>query len=398
VNAGTTTITAASEGKQDAVTLTVTPVPPASVEVTPGSAMIAAGGGTVQLTAMVRDASGNVLAGRPVTWSTSQSALASVSSSGLVTGGTGVGNVTITAASGGATGTASVIISQAPGTSLNEGYCAAGPLQKMDVYVPAASFPRPAPVAVFIHGGAWQSGDKSEYTNIWRFAKIKDSLRARGYIVANLNYRLATATSNQWPAQIQDVKCAVKHLRANANRWGLDPTRFGAWGTSAGSHLAAMLGLTGPSPSGFEPSQHGSQSSRVQAVADLAGPTDLTKPDELGFDYDVVFSSSADSANASPVNHVSPEDAPFLILHGSNDTIVDELQATALYNLLQISGVTSDLVLYPGLDHTFEPSAAALENQIADRVADFFDTHLRDGAAAANLFASSVESHTTGAP
>jgi acetyl esterase/lipase len=267
----------------------------------------------------------------------------------------------------------------------------------MDLYVPDASAPRPAPVAIFIHGGAWQSGDKSEFTNNWRFSSVRSRLIARGYIVANLNYRLATATTNQWPAQIHDVKCAVKHLRANANVWGVDLTRFGAWGTSAGSHLAAMLGLTSPS-AGLEPSQHSSQSSRVQAVADLAGPTDLTKPGELNFDYSMVFTSSADSANASPVNHVSSTDAPFLILHGSNDTVVEEIQATALHNLLQLSGVTSTFTRLNGLDHGFEPSSTTTRAQIAEQIADFFDAHLGGSAAATNLFATSVESYSSDSP
>jgi acetyl esterase/lipase len=397
VSQGTTTIRALSEGQQDAVTLTVTAIPPGSVDVTPGSAMIAAGGGTVQLTATVRDQNGNVLTGRPVTWSSSQSGLAAVSSAGLVTGGSGVGSVTITAVSGGVSGTAPIVVSRAEGTYGDQGYCAAGSQQKMDLYVPDPSFPRPAPVAVFIHGGAWQSGDKSEFTNNWRFSSVRSRLIARGYIVANLNYRLATATSNQWPAQIHDVKCAVKHLRANANVWGVDSPRFGAWGTSAGSHLAAMLGLTSAS-AGLEPSQHTSQSSRVQAVADLAGPTDLTKPTELNFDYSLVFTSTADSVNASPVNYVSSTDGPFLILHGSNDTVVEEAQATALYNLLQLSGVTSTYTRLSGLDHGFEPSSTTTRAQIAEQIADFFDAHLRGGASAANLFATSVESYTTGSP
>jgi acetyl esterase/lipase len=396
VSAGTATITAASEGRQDIVMLTVTLVPPASIEVTPGTALIAAGGGTIQLTATLRDADGKLLAGRPVSWSSSQTSLATVSSTGLVTGGAGVGSVTISASSGGTTGTASILVTRAGGTYIDEGYCAAGPQQKMDVYVPAASFARPRPVAVFIHGGAWQSGDKSEYISSWRFSSIRSRLIARGYIVANLNYRLATSTSNTWPAQIHDVKCAVKHLRANAHVWGLDRGRFGAWGTSAGSHLALMLGVTAPG-AGLEPSQHSSQSSRVQAVADLAGPTDLTKPDELNFDYSEVFTSSADWAVASPVNHVTGDDAPILILHGSADTIVEAPQPTALYNLLQLSGVPSTYVLLSGLDHTFSPSSTETRDQVSDQIADFFDTHLGQGSAA-TLFVSSLEPDAGGTP
>jgi acetyl esterase/lipase len=374
---GQATITATSEGRSGTAQITVTAAggTPATVEVTPGSAMVAAGGGKVQLTATVRDGNGVELPNSPVTWSSGGSA-ASVSTSGLVTGSS-QGSVTITATSGGKSGTADVIITKAPGL-YTAGYCATHSQRKMDVYIPAASFPRPLPAAIFFHGGAWTSGDKSNAG--WRFTSIKNELLARGYLVVNANYRLATSTTNKWPAQINDAKCAIRSLRGNRATWGADPARIGAWGTSAGSHLAALLGLTDASDGGFlEGTGWVSQSSRAQAVVDMAGPTDLTQPGELHFDYSQVFTGSDQWPGASPVSYVDGGDSPFLIMHGTNDAVVDEIQSTRLHNLLQLSGVGSTFQSIVNGDHGFDPlsSISPTQSQIVQQVANFFDANVK---------------------
>jgi acetyl esterase/lipase len=395
---GQATITATSDGKSGTALITVTATggTPATVEVTPGSAMVAAGGGKAQLTATVRDGNGVVLPNSPVTWSSSGSA-ATVSSTGLVTG-SAQGTVTITATSGGKSGTASVIVSKAAGVYGTQGYCASHTQRKMDIYVPAASFARPLPVAVFFHGGAWQSGDKS--SSGWRFTSVKNELLARGYIVANVNYRLATSTTNKWPAQIEDAKCAVRSIRGNAGTWGADPARFGAWGTSAGAHLAALLGLTDPS-AGFEGPGWTSQSSRVQAVVDMAAPTDLTRTGELHFDYTQVFTSTSQYGPASPVNYVTGDDGAFLIMHGTNDAVVDVIQSNRLHNLLQLAGVGSTFQSITNADHAFEPAASISPNQsqIVQQVANFFDVNVKTLPQTAPVFlAASLRPYSEDAP
>jgi acetyl esterase/lipase/uncharacterized protein YjdB len=401
VGGGQATITATSEGRSGTSQITVTAGGGggvATVQITPGSAMVAAGGGKVQLTATVRDGNGAVIPNSAVTW-TSNGTAASVSSTGLVTG-SALGSVTITASSGGKSGTASVIVSRAAGVYATQGYCISHSQRKMDVYTPAASFPRPAPLAIFFHSGAWQSGDKSSPG--WRFTLVKNELLARGYIVVNANYRLATATTNKWPAQIHDAKCAVRSLRGNSATWGTDPARVGAWGTSAGGHLAALLGLTDASDGpAIEGDGWLSQPSRVQAVVDMAGPTDLTRTDELNFDYTQVFTSSAAWAGASPVNWVNAGDSPFLIMHGTNDVVVEPIQATRLHNLLQLSGVGSTFQSITNGDHGFDPPASInpTQSQIVQQVATFFDANVKTLPVTAPVFlAASLRPYAEYAP
>jgi len=143
---------------------------------------------------------------------------------------------------------------------------------KLDVYFPSASRD-PVPLAIYVHGGGWTSGSKSAGAGFLD----KDELLARGWLVAAVDYRLAPQF--KWPAQIQDVKAAVRFLRANAARFGVDGTRIGVWGGSAGGHLVAMLGLT-DAAAGFDDSGGNfDQSSRVSAVVDYFGPADFTAGD-----------------------------------------------------------------------------------------------------------------------
>jgi uncharacterized protein YjdB len=401
VAAGTATISATSEGKSGTTALSVTVVPVATVSVTPAAAMFARNG-TVSLTATLRDGSGNVLTNRSVTWTSSNTAIATVASTGARTAtvtGAGVGQATITATSDdGKSGTATLTVTYAAGTYLDRGYCSANPWRRLDLYVPSASKPRPAPVAVFIHGGAWASGDKSD--GGWRFTSTKTELLNRGYIVANLNYRLmndTTPASNMWPAQINDVKCAVRWLRGKADSLGADQRRFAAWGTSAGSHLAAMLGVT-TSSAGFDAPELGfsDESSEVQAVADLSGPVDLTQPDELLFDYAQVFTTTDPASsvmiNASPVHYAGAASPPFLIIHGDHDDVVLLAQSERLYARLWMSGASVDSIMVKNADHSLSPvpgtSISPTQTQIVQRIANFFDASLPSGAAPSALLAA----------
>lgn len=133
--------------------------------------------------------------------------------------------------------------------------------QKLDLYLPTPTN-GPLPVIIWIHGGAWRAGSK-EQCRAARFSQ-------RGYAVASLNYRLSQHAV--FPAQIEDCQAAVRWLRANAAKCRLDPERFGAWGSSAGGHLVALLGTAGDAQA-FERGPHPAISSRVQAVVDFFGPT-----------------------------------------------------------------------------------------------------------------------------
>lgn len=139
--------------------------------------------------------------------------------------------------------------------------------QKLDLYVPA-DIGENLPLIIWVHGGAWRGGNKTHY-------RPMEYLRA-GYAGASISYRLSQHAV--FPAQIEDVKAAVRWLRANAETYRLDPNRFAAWGTSAGGHLVAMLGTAGDVAE-FEVGENLKVSSKVQAVVDYFGPTDFLQMD-----------------------------------------------------------------------------------------------------------------------
>jgi acetyl esterase/lipase len=215
--------------------------------------------------------------------------------------------------------------------------------QRLDLYLPPTG-EGPFPVVVWVHGGGWQGGDKRLGPSSPALA-----LRARGFAVASVNYRLSGEAT--FPAQIHDVKAAVRWLRANAARHRLDGARMGAWGVSAGGHLAALLGTSG-GVAELEGSALGNatHSSRVAAVVDWYGPADfpnfaahglaagcgaVRSLAELGALLGGPPSQWPEAARlASPVTWVSADDPPFLIQHGTEDCTVPWPQSKALHDAL----------------------------------------------------------------
>jgi acetyl esterase/lipase len=268
-----------------------------------------------------------------------------------------------------------------PGASYRDvTYCSPdGVAQKMNVFYPKQLSDKPMPITVYIHGGGWTAGDKGSGAG----SQDIQELLARGYIVASLDYRLAP--QYKWPSQITDVKCAIRHLRANAATYKLDPNKIGVWGGSAGGHLVAMLGTTDKS-AGFDVGEYADQSSRVQAVVDLFGPADLpamlTGRAEIA-GRTVFGATSRDDlilVQASPVTYITPDDPPFLILQGDKDTTVPPEQSQILYDKLKTGGVTATLVIVKDAEHSFRPSGGTISPTRAEltrMIADFFDKHLK---------------------
>ncbi len=259
-------------------------------------------------------------------------------------------------------------------------YCTPdGVAQKMDVMYPRPIGEKPLPVAVYIHGGGWTAGDKSGGAG----SLDARELLARGYLVVSLNYRLAP--QYKWPAQITDVKCAIRHLRAHAAMYHLDSNKIGVWGSSAGGHLVAMLGTTDQS-AGFDVGEYADQSSRVQAVVDLFGPADLPamlNERALVIGQTVFGATSRDDpilVKASPVTYITPDDPPFLILQGDKDNTVPPEQSQILYDKLKAAGVTATLVIVKNAGHGFAPSGGDISPSRAEltkMIGNFFDQHLK---------------------
>lgn len=243
----------------------------------------------------------------------------------------------------------------------------------MDVYAPRNAAGA-TPVVVYVHGGAWMSGDKSEGTGAIMMPALLDA----GFTVATVNYRLAPQFT--FPAMIEDVKCAIRSLRAHAGDYGIDPDRIGAWGGSAGGHLVSLLG-TADASAGFDVGEYLDYPSEVQAVVDMFGPADLTTLFPTGLEglRDSVF-DAFDLALASPVTHVTPDDPPFLILHGDADPVVPIAQSEALFAQLQAAGVPVQFVRVQHAGHSFVPASAEpispSRAEITQLVVEFFTEQL----------------------
>lgn len=216
--------------------------------------------------------------------------------------------------------------------------------QRLDLYLPAKA-DKPRPLIIWIHGGGWSGGDKASCPAA-RYV-------ADGYAVASLNYRLSGEAV--FPAQIQDCKAAVRWLRANAAKNGIDPEKFAVWGSSAGGHLVALLGTAGASTHFAQVGGNAGVSEAVQAVCDLFGPTDLLLMDKHAagkgaFRHDDPGSPEArliggpiqenkDKAErVSPLRYLTKDCPPFLILHGIHDRTVPIGQSELLAERLKANG------------------------------------------------------------
>jgi acetyl esterase/lipase len=209
---------------------------------------------------------------------------------------------------------------------------------------------------------------------------LNQALVDQGFAVASIDIRQVPL--HPWPAPIEDAKCAVRFLRTHAAELGIDPNHIGAYGTSAGANLASLLGTAGTS-AGFDVGEYLDQSSHVQAVVDMYGPTELNQMnDSSTFGRAVVQfalgSSAAARESASVVNYVSPDSARFLILHGTDDMLVRPHHSAALAERLQALGVPATLVLVQGTGHSMttpgqQPSPQAVQ---AMSVAFFRDSLL----------------------
>ena len=254
-----------------------------------------------------------------------------------------------------------------------------GARQMLDVFYPEKS-DQPLPLIVWIHGGAWLGGGK-ERAPAMPF--LKD-----GFVVASVTYRFSQDAI--FPAQIQDCKAAIRWLRAHAAELNIDRKRVGVWGASAGGHLVALLGVAGEEK-GWDVGENLDQSSRVQAVVNWFGPADmLTMGSQSGPDTALAHNEpgspeskliggavqeNADKARAaSPVNYVTKDDAPMLLMHGDKDRLVPHAQSVELLDLLKKAGVEAELKTMEGAGHGdgsfHKPEATAM-------VREFFVKHLK---------------------
>ena len=241
-----------------------------------------------------------------------------------------------------------------------------------DVFLPPVE-EKNRPAVLFIHGGGWIEGDRSQ-------------LRGYGILLARLgfvcmcnSYRLSNESI--WPAQIQDVNCAIRYLRANATDLGLDPNRIGVSGNSAGGHLSLMAAATNYDQIFEGEGGNNEVSSEIKAVCAIYPPTtirQLEMPNPLENAFLMLMGKEAkkeDYDKASPLNYVTEDYPPCMLIHGSTDSVVRLKDSTKFYEKLIEFNRPASLHIFSEEEHAFdgEPDYG---RAIADLQALFFLKYL----------------------
>ncbi len=251
---------------------------------------------------------------------------------------------------------------------------------KLDLYVPEKG-DGPFPVVVWIHGGGWLGGEKTDCP------PLNLGYCQNGYAAASLSYRFSNVAP--YPAQIEDCKAAIRWLRAHAKEYNLDPDHIGVWGGSAGGHLVCLLGVTGKTKK-FDVGDNLDQSSEVQAVCNFFGPTDvLTGLDGLDPNTDLtkalvgmytsllggpVSEKTELAKEASSTTYADANSAPFLHVHGTVDLLVPVEQAEKLHDKLRQADVWSRLFILPRAGHG---GAEFADPKLLEEIRLFFDKNLK---------------------
>lgn len=235
--------------------------------------------------------------------------------------------------------------------------------QVMDVYLPAGRDTANTKVLLFIHGGSWSGGDKSDFDSA--IASIRKSLT--DYAIFNINYRLAANGLNRFPAQMEDIQSDINFIESNAGNYKINTSKVVLIGASAGAHLALLQAYKNNS------------NGKVKAVIDLFGPTDLTslynnhpipaasQPVLVNFLGATPVTNAALYQQASPINFINTQTVPTLIFHGEADYIVPISQSSTLKTKLEAAGVKVSMITYPAEGHGWYGASLAdtIEKTIA---------------------------------
>lgn len=234
--------------------------------------------------------------------------------------------------------------------------------------------PRPRdyalPLVVFVHG----SGDTRQAGTIEDFPSALAALAAQGYVIASVNYRLSGEA--RFPAALQDVKSAIRWLRARSSEYNIDTTRVAVWGVSGGAQIAALAGVACGVPL-FAPEGEASNmpADCVQAVVSWSGATDLkTQADVELLGCPPAACAPGLARIASPLSYVSVTSPPFLLVQGGADTRVPAAQTQTFHDALRAKNVPVELVTFPGVGHDLGRDGApdaAVNRQALDKVAAF---------------------------
>lgn len=256
----------------------------------------------------------------------------------------------------------------------------------LDLYR-ATSASSPQPLVIYIHGGGWMNGHTRQSGAFSDFPAVLADLAARGYVVASLEYRLSREAP--FPAAIDDVRTAIRFLKANAAPYGIDAGRVGVWGGSAGGQLAALAALDcGAAPAGADKA-NATQSDCVQAGVGWYGVYDfatmpksnIPQAENAYLDCEKVSCPADRIAAASPAAHVDRKDPPMLLIHGTEDRVVPVSQSQELAAKLKAAYVPVTLDIIAGVGHSWiganEGATRAASLRALDLTFRFFDARLK---------------------
>jgi acetyl esterase/lipase len=258
----------------------------------------------------------------------------------------------------------------------------------VDIYTRGAAGPA-RPLVLFIHGGGWTSGHTRHSGALANFPQVLADLAAEGFVVASLEYRLAAEAP--YPAQLQDTRAALRFLRANAAKYGIDPARVGVWGGSAGGHLAALAALscgakefdTAPAPAASECAQAAAIWYGVfdfaPVLARAANTPGGSAPNAL-LRCTPAQCPKALVDSASPVHFIKPGAPPFLLIHGEGDRVVEVTQSRLAEKALRAAGGRVEAIYIPAVDHSFIGATPAVTREATLKATnatfDFFQATL----------------------
>ena len=255
------------------------------------------------------------------------------------------------------------------------------PRQRLDLLIPSSeviSSDTKLPLVIWVHGGGWMQGSKKSGLHPSRLPEI---IKTGKYIGASINYRLSTEET--WPAQFEDCKTAVRWLRTHSNKYSINRNKIAVWGSSAGGHLALMLGTNGIEQKN-NPDINTHNFYEVQAVINFFGPSAFSKMDDFpskifhkgpNSPESRLLGKALDKApelakSASPYYHVKQNLPPFIHFHGTDDPLVPYNQSLIMHQKLLLKGNESTLITVKNGLHNMPP------NFTSRWVVPFLDYHL----------------------
>ncbi len=253
--------------------------------------------------------------------------------------------------------------------------------EKLDVYLPPDNFVRPVPAVLLIHGGGWRVCDKGDK----RERNIGQTLASHGYAVFSINYLLNVGekdpttgrlrlTKLAWPQNLHDCKSALRFIRLEASRFGIDPDRIAVMGGSAGGHLAMLVGATANNEEINSRGLYTEQSNSVSCILNFYGDYDIRGRKVSPFAGASPEETKANEAAASPITYMDAETPPVFITHGTADTTIPVERSRLLAEHLRQLGVDFWYVEIGGAQHTYhlEPK----EMDLRPVVLTFLGKHL----------------------